>query len=265
MLTLTRAKNSRGKAGEPIPTVFKSWDASGVHIRQGQLALVAAAPGVGKSLVSLSIAMNARVPAYYFSADTDAFTMYVRSAAMVTGYSVDDIEHAIKTGVIETIDAKLDGNDHIRFNFDASPSVDDIDEELQAFAAAYGEWPQLVVVDNISNVFDPNSGDGYQALEGVCDFLHERARETGSAFVALHHVTGDYDDGIKPVPLSGLRGKISKVPELIITLNRDPSAEYEGVQKLHACPVKNRTGKADPSGGWSLPLTAQMNRMKLEG
>lgn len=263
MLTLTRARQSGGKAGEPLPTVFKAWENNTIHIRQGQFTLIAAGPGVGKSLVSLTLAMRARVPTYYFSADSDAFTMYIRAAAMLTGWTTADIEHQLKMGNIETIDAKLNGHDHIRFNFDASPSMDDIDEEMQAFAAAYGEWPRLVVVDNLRNVFDPDGEKG--SVDGVCDFLHERARETNAAVIGLHHVTGQYDDGITPVPMSGLMGKVSKVPEVILTLNRNPQLDFNGAQAMNVCPVKNRGGVADPSGQTSYPLTAYMDRMHLEG
>lgn len=263
MLTLTRARQASGNTGEPIPTVFNNLANGTVHFRQGQLTLIAAAPGVGKSLVSLTLAMRAKVPTYYFSADSDESVMYVRAAAMLTGWSTADIEHQIRVGNIDTIDARLNGHDHIRFNFDASPSMDDIDEEMQAFAAAYGEWPKLVVVDNVRNVFDPDGEKG--SVDGVIDFLHERARETRACIIGLHHVTGQYDDGTTAVPLSGLMGKVSKVPATIITLNRNPQMDYNGAQAMNLCPVKNRGGKADPSGGWQVPLTAYMDKMTLEG
>lgn len=262
MLTLTRARQSSGNAGEPIPTVFTSLANNTVHFRRSQLGVIAAAPGVGKSLVSLTLAMRAKIPTYYFSADSDESVMYIRAAAMLTGWSTRDIEHQIKTGNLETIDAQLNGHDHIRFNFDASPSMDDIDEELTAFASAYGEYPGLIVVDNIRNVFDPDGEKG--SVEGVIDFLNERAKETKACTIGLHHVTGAYDDGNTPVPLSGLMGKISKVPATIITLNRNPQLEMNGAQTMNLSPVKNRGGKADPSGQWQIPLTAQMDRMHLE-
>lgn len=260
MLTLTRARKSASAAGTPLPTVFDSWARNGVHIRQSQLHLIAAAPGVGKSLVSLSIALKAGVPAYYFSADSDEFTTYVRAAAMAKGWRTQDIENAIRQGHTLDVDALLDDKaKKVRFNFNPSPDLDDLDQELQAFAAAYGEYPSLVVVDNLRNLYDPDGGDH----NDLCEFLKVRARETKAAFIALHHVTGEYDDGIRPVPLSGLIGKISKIPELIITLDRNPAFEQNGVQFMQSRPVKNRGGRADPSGQWSIPLAAEMDRMRL--
>jgi replicative DNA helicase len=264
VFTLTRARNSNSKVGDPLPPAFRAWDVNTVRIRQGQFHLIAAAPGVGKSLVALTIAMKAKVPTFYFSADSDAWTMYIRGAAMLTGWSVEDIENQIKTGNTQTIDAKINNEGgHIRFDFDSSPSFEDIDNQLLSFASVYGEYPQLIVVDNLSNVYHGES-EGFQALERTCDYLHDMARETGAAIVALHHVTGEYEDGSKPVPLSGLRGKVSKVPEVVVTLYRGgEGADRDSV--MNCCPVKNRGGKADPNAGIILPLRAELERMRIEG
>lgn len=265
MLTLSRAKRSSQGAGDPLPTVFQALAANGVHIRQGQLCLIAAAPGVGKSLVSLTKAVRAEVPTFYASADSDEFTMYVRAAAMLTGWTVDECEAAIR-GTDEgarTIEAALDGMHMVRWSFEPSIDYNDLEDHLEAFAGTYGDWPKLIVVDNLKDLADP---DGETSLADRCKYLKVIARHTNAAVIALHHVTGEYDDGNKPVPLSGLMDKISKIPEVILTLHRNPSAvTFDGRQHLFVCPVKNRGGKADPSGSWGIPISAFMDRMRLEG
>ncbi|MCG5459601.1 AAA family ATPase [Micromonospora sp. PSH03] len=254
---------SKGSAGDPLPTVFKTLAAESVHIRRGQFTLIAAAPGVGKSVFALSIALRAGSPAFYASADTDAFTMYLRAGAMVTGWQTGDIENAVEHRNTSAVDAHLEKLNHIRLDFSGRIEVDALEEELQAYAATYGEWPHSIWIDNLSNLDLPDAGEGYLALEAACDYLHELARETGAAVVALHHVTGTFDDGITPVPMSGLRGKVSKVPETILTLYRDATTGTDEIGRLYVCPVKNRTGKADPSGAWHLPLLYEPPRMKL--
>jgi replicative DNA helicase len=239
--------------------VFKRLDAATVHIRQAQLTLVAAAPGIGKSVFALTEAVETRVPTLYFSADSDAFVCYTRVAAMVTGWTVTDIETQIENGHTATIDAKLNGLEHLRLNFDPSPSIDDIEDDTRAFALTYGEWPRLIVVDNLSNVYNDTGGEGYQSLEATCDFLHQLARETGAAIIALHHVTGQHEDGTTPPPMSGLRGKVSKIPAMILNLFKPAEGQ------LGVAVVKNRTGRADPSGGMVIYLNAELDRMKLEG
>jgi hypothetical protein len=264
VLTLARARLAKGSAGEPLPTVFRSLAADGVHIRRGQVSLIAAAPGVGKSLFALAVVLTCASPGLYFSADTDAYTMYVRSGAMLTGWQTTEVETAVEYGNTATIDAHLEALTHVRFDFSGRIDVDVLEEELKAYASTYGEWPHVIVVDNLSNLDLPDAAEGYLALEQACDYLHEMARTTGAAVVALHHVIGAFDDGLTAVPMSGLRGKISKVPELILTLYRDASTGTEGLGRLFVCPVKNRTGRADPGGGWAIPLHYQPHRMTLK-
>lgn len=262
MLTLARARYTRGHAGEPLPAVFRTLADNDIHIRRGQYALFAAAPGVGKSAFVVNMLLKANVPALYFSADTDAFTTYLRAGAILTGWSTRDIETAVEAGNAAEIDARLAALDTLRFDFAGRIDTDDVAESLMAYAGTYGEFPHAIVADNLSNV-DADS-DPRVALDAGCDFLHEVARETGAAVIALHHVTGEFDNGDRPVPLSGLRGKVSKVPELVLTLYRNASTGLDGVGELYVCPVKNRTGRADPSGGWRLALRYEPGRMLIE-
>lgn len=268
MLTLVRAQQASGSAGEPLPTVFNTLASNTVHIRQSQLTLIAAAPGVGKSLVSLTLALQAGVPTLYMSADSDEFVMFTRAAAMLTGWTTQEVESAMNDdSTVEgrrTIIAAMNAAQHIRWNFDPDPTYADLERELEAFAGVYGEFPKLVVVDNLANLYNPDGEGG--GVKETCQYLKVVARMTGAAVVALHHVTGGYDDGNIAVPLSGLIEKISKIPEVVLTLDRDPSRQLtDGRQFMNVRPVKNRGGKADPSGGWALSLNAYMDRMKLTG
>jgi replicative DNA helicase len=264
LYTIVRAKGDAGKTGEPLPTLFKTFAANTVHFRRGQFTLISAAPGVGKSALSMALALHARVPTFYFSADTDPQTMFIRCAANVSGWSTSDIEHAMENGKTSAIEAQLDGFDHLRWDFTASVSIDDLEAELKAFAITYGAWPELIVVDNISNVV-PEAGEGassYQALETVTEYLHELARETGACVVGLHHVKGESNDGNQPVPLSQIKGQIGRVPEMILTLHR---IGEDGSRQMGVSVVKNRTGRADASGQMILYLDADMSRMRLTG
>ncbi len=259
MLTLTRGKYSSGSAGEPIPPVFKKLSDKTVHFRRGQFHLIAAAPGVGKSLVAMTTAIDCGLPTYYFSADSDAFTMYVRTAAKELKWTTAEVEGQVELENTQLIDTTLNNRTgHIRWCFDTSPTLDVMEEELLAFAATYGSFPDVIVVDNITNV-DTESGEGQMALESICEYLHGLARKTGAAVIGLHHVTGEFDDGTRPVPLSGLKGKVSKVPEMVLTLFRN----NEQPNKMGVAVVKNRGGKADPSGAMVVWLDLELDRMQI--
>lgn len=262
MLTFSQGLRKAGEAGEPLPTVFKALDRMGVRFRRGQFALVAAGPGTGKSAFALTLAIRSGAPTFYFSADSDAWTQYVRGAAIVTGWSTAEAEDAIQRGDTSVLDAALSYHSRVRMCYEASPTMSDIEDELTMYAHVYG-WPVLIVVDNVTNIVNPNGTDGHQGLEEICDYLHALARLTGAHVMALHHVTGPHNDGTDPIPLSGLKGQIGRVPEMVITLHRGGD-EAIG-QTINASPVKNRGGKADASGHSFASLAWTPSHMKLVG
>ena len=113
----------------------------------------------------------------------------------------------------------------------------------------YGDYPSLVVIDNVTNVrtgVGENDDDPFSGLESLMDYLHDMARSTGACVVGLHHVTGPYNDAANPIPLSGVKGQIARVPEMVLTLHKS-TADF-GSDSLRVSTVKNRAGKADPSG-----------------
>jgi replicative DNA helicase len=261
VLTLVRARHLAGKAGEPLPAAFPALEKAGVHIRRGQLTVIAAGSGTGKSALVATIAVKAEVPTLYFSADSDAFTQYVRLGAMLTHTPVWAVENDMENGKAVHYDTQINSLDYLRWNFDAAPTLDTLDLDIQAFGYAYGCWPQLIVIDNVKNVWTESESEMSRYSE-VIDYLHQLARQTGAAVVALHHLTGEYDDGIKAAPMSALMGKISKIPACILTLHKSGDPEF-GEQMLNVSVVKNRGGRADPSGQWFIGLPANLEMMKI--
>jgi predicted ATP-dependent serine protease len=258
MWVLQRAREFDSSAGTPIPTVFEKLKLASAEFRYGQVSLIAAAPGIGKSALVLQLALGAGVPTLYFSADSDAGTQYSRAAAMVTGEKLAFINESITKKQVSRFDMALNKARHIRFVFDSAPSLDDVDAHVMAYGYAFGQWPKLIIVDNVSDLFTET--EGFQGLEEAMDFLAELARKTGAHIVALHHVVGEYESGDKIVPLGGLKGKISKKPTLILTLNRVAGAE----DQLNIAIVKNRAGIASASGAHSVWLKMDLSRMWIE-
>lgn len=267
MLTLQRARRNAQTAGEPLPTVWPVLADNGVHFRRSQLTLLAAAPGVGKSLLSVSLALGIKVPSLYYSADSDEHTMYTRIGAQLTGWPTVDVEQAVRerSPGYRTVEAAMQAAEHIRWSFNPDPDIGDLELDIEAMAGVYGEYPHLIVIDNLSDLYASDE-EGQLSLNERCAYLKTVARNTSACVVALHHVTGQYDDGNVPVPLSGLIDKISKKPEMILTLDRDPNrTRMDGAQFMNVRPVKNRGASADPSGSTAIPLIAHMKTMRLEG
>lgn len=249
MYSLVQSRRIRGSAGEALPQPFKALKAKGTFFRRGQFTLICAGPGTGKSALVLSYALQASVPTFYQSCDSDAFTQLQRAISIKTGCTLEEAAKAVLSNNLKGFDSELSGVP-IRFDYNASPSLTDIEDALASYDEVYGDFPSLIVVDNITNVRtggDANNEDPFGGLEALCDYLHDLTRTTQACVVGLHHVTGGYNDAEKPIPLSGVKGQITRVPEMVLTLHKKQGADW-GSDTLCVSTVKNRGGKADPTG-----------------
>lgn len=225
--------------------------------------MISAAPGTGKSAIVQALLQRGNDAGrtnrvLYHSADTDEATMWVRAAAIATGFETSDIERDVRNGTFSGYEAEVRASaGHMEFVYDTSPSGEDILMEFEAYAVKYGSYPEVFVMDNLANLY-AGEGEEFQALQGNCDFLHDLARDTKAAVITLHHTTGEYTNGDRAIPRSGIRGKIDKSPEVILTLHRR-------LDQTFVCPIKNRTGKADPRAEWQLPLYTDLARMHFQG
>lgn len=260
MLTILRARNAGGDAGEALPVVFSRLENATAKIRRGQVTLVAAAPGVGKSVFALRLLVGLQKPSLYFSADTNNFTMCIRMAAMVTNHHVQDVENQYDMNHGAYYDGHLEAFQHVRFNFTQYITPSLIEAELTAFALAYGEFPTILVIDNVRNLHIDEGGE--KQYDKALDWLDELSKEFGIAVIALHHLTGAYDDGNVVPPLSALQEKVSKQAALVLNLYRKGNPDNPS---MGVAIVKNRTGQCDASGGFEVVLDYAPERMQLSG
>lgn len=232
--------------------------------RRGQLVLIAAGPGTAKSALTLSMAIQAQIPSLIFSADSDAYTQLSRAISILTGIPMTEsesmaLEDELPDDVMEAL-----SQTPIRIDYDAAPSIDMIEEIMESYWELNGEYPSIVVVDNITNVENENAdGDPFAGLETLMEYLHSMARKTGACVIGLHHVKGDYNDGDKPIPLSGVKGQIGRVPQMILTLHKKQDELDPEKTVLCISPVKNRGGKPDATGQTYAELHFVGNHMSI--
>lgn len=239
MLTLTQASRLKGQAGKKLPDVWTTWEQNKIAFRRGQLHLIVAAPGVGKSVLTLSYALQAKVPALYISMDTDPFTTSVRAVSALTQTTLDQAEQGLDHEFEFATNALAEAGKTLRFSFPASPNMPDLFSHIYAYGEAEGAWPELIVIDNLANISFET--DEFGEMRTMMADLQTMASRTKAAVVVLHHSTGQYEDGHTPIPQSGVNGKVSKFPSVVLTLC------LGGDGQLFVAAVKNRFGPADPS------------------
>jgi len=137
MKTLVRSVGRTDIGGEPLPAVFKAFESNKIIFRRAEVSMMAGTPGVGKSTLALALALKMKVPTLYISADTNAHTMAMRLASMISGKNQTDVEYLLQNDLGWTKATLAKGN-HIVWSFESSPSLVDIDEEVQAFEELWG-------------------------------------------------------------------------------------------------------------------------------
>lgn len=239
MQTLDRVVRRTSAGHHAIELPFAGLRRIGFALTYGQLGMVAAGPGVGKSAFAQQIALLSGLRTLYVSADSPSWVMTVRALAFLTGHPQTYITQCLEGGYqVDEIDVALWQASHVQYSFDTF-TPKEIEEDVAAYATVHGDYPELVIVDNVRNFTEPGDSE-VGAQQRVMEQLHKLAIATGAHVLALHHATGAYHDGDKPVPLGGIENKITQLPAQVLTLYRNDVYTV-------ACPVKNRMGKADPS------------------
>lgn len=188
----------------------------------------------------MSYAIQSKVPTLYLSMDTDPFTTCVRVVSAVTLVELAQAEEGLDKKFDFATNALKQARD-LRFSFPASPSVEDLFSHVYAYGEAEGQWPELIVVDNLANV--AYESDEFSEMRTMMADLQTMASRTKAAVVVLHHSTGMYEDGSTIIPQSGVNGKVAKFPSMVLTMCRGADGS-----QLYISAVKNRFGPADPSG-----------------
>lgn len=247
MRSLLRVASKPGAAGAPLPPVFTRFEEFGIKPRRGQVTMIVAPPNGGKSFLALywvvRLVEREGMTGLYFSADTDDFTMKLRATAILTGEHMADIETDLLRGRGRKYHDVLAKLTPLRFDFEPDPTYQHMAEEIQAFEEAWGDYPQIIVVDNLMNVVSTNENE-WSGMKEVTKALHRIARQTGAAVFVLHHMNeSDVKDPRFPAPRKAVAGKVNQLPEVILSLGFDST-----YGRLRVAKVKDRNGRHDPTG-----------------
>ena len=190
-----------------------------------------------KSMFLGQLADQLHVPTLYISNDTNEMDTISRFLSRRTKQD----SHIMRMKALkdpEWASEKLSDMDWVRWSFDPSPSLEDIEEEILAFEELWGENPHLVVVDILLKVDYYEDGGG--SLESIAKYLDKLARETGACIIIAHH-TSENSPGNPTQSKQSLLQKVDKFAVLVLT------TAYDG-NTFYLAPVKNRNGFADATG-----------------
>lgn len=240
---------------DPLPGLAKS--RYKVHFRQGQLCMFAGAPGAGKTTVALIAAIQMGVPTLYFSADSDEITMAARTAANVSGHEYNQVREVQAAGLYDEIYGEMVGALPIRWVFDSEPSLDDIANAINAYQELWGVTPKLIVVDNLMNMRQDDTTNEWTGMRATVKSLHYLGRKTKACVWLLHHTSESSESWITSAPpRMAIQGKLSQLPELILTFANDLGVLWVAV-------VKYREGESDPMAKAPLRWTVDFRSMRL--
>ena len=253
---------ARADGGEPLPTVFRSLDARGIKPRRGQITMVAGQTNAGKSMWALYYCIRlARLGerVLYMSADSDEHTQGTRMAAAITGHPTSDIEQALEAGGVDYYADELDSLD-VRMDFNSNPSLDDIDLTMAAYEELFGQWPTVLVIDNLINV-EGVGDEGSSEKSGLLEIqrvLKYICRQTGVAIPLLHHCSEAEGKPHYPPTRKAVMQKVNELPENILTVAYDDEQQRFGMAA-----VKLRNGRADPTARNPVWLAVDMERCRF--
>jgi len=201
--------------------------------------MMAGAPGAYKSLLALNLVHQMGLPTLYVSADSDAATQLSRLHAMTTGIQPKETREHLKADAHkEAIKANLSSS-KVEFCFDSNPDAFDIEDELNAWVELNDAYPEVIVVDNLRNVYSGQESEhgGYKAVQ---QRLIDISRETGACVITLHHMKeAGGRKSTDPAPRSAVDGMVNQLPGFILSIARDGD-------ESRLCVIKDREGEDFP-------------------
>lgn len=236
MRTLTRVARETAGAPQQLPLVFPPLAEAGIRPRRATVTMIAATPASLKSMLTLYWVSRMRLNTLFFSADTDAYESMKRAAAMTTGNTMDKVEQDIAAGRQADYEAALN-NLNIRWVFETDPTYQDLVLETAAYAEATGDYPEVIVIDNLMNVVGESENE-WASMRDTTKALKKLVRITGAAVFVLHHMGETQKDNGLPAARNRLQGKVSQLPEMILSIAVSGN-------ELRIAAVKNRFGRQD--------------------
>lgn len=215
---------------------------------RGATCVVLAQPGMGKSALALNWCLGIQSPSLLVSLDTDLTTQGIRAAAIESGRPMDEIKNSPQTWSMF-----LERQTERVRAYDLPLAPREVLGLVQAEKEFWGSSPAITVVDNISNMV--REGD-YQEYRKLFIDLQRVARMGDTFVLALHHVNRGPNPG-QPLKMTDGQFAGEKEAEMVLGL----WSKHDNL--LNVSILKNRTGRADPTGNLYVTLKFEKSNMQI--
>lgn len=226
-----------------------------LHLHTRELVVVGGAPGSGKSVWALNVALSLDMPVLYLAQDS-APSVYARIAALTLGvetqWVIDQLRDS-KESKQEVLDDLGDAHPNL-FIVDRPLTVDGIEARLEALTEVLGTAPPLVIVDNLNDLHVEGfnyTDTGFYAK--ALPELKSMSKKWNVCMMALHHVTRhgveSHGLGTKKLRMIDMMYAGERDGEHVLGIYHASNKDRMNIQIL-----KQRDGDADPEGGMEVSL-----------
>lgn len=248
MRVLSRALRHQG---DPIPL---PWPELPIRPGPGDVVLGLAAPGVGKSFVALNWAVHLAKegrPVLMISTDTDYSDQAIRTAALLSGETMDKVEMEQERWADWLAEQHLP----IRWS-ELHLDAEDVADFVKAEVEFLGERPDFIVVDVVGDMLNGKE-ENVGNIRNIFTQLKKVARRFHTTIFALHHVKrGSAASGTSVVTLSdGLYGGEQVAPIVL--------GMWRNQDMLTVAVLKNRMGKAQADGLLNFDLRTDYSHARV--
>jgi replicative DNA helicase len=173
----------------------------------GEVILFIARSSVGKTAVACNVVINARVPTVFFSLEMHGRYIAKRLASVHTGMPDAQVEYELRTtGRCEALSALVDDYPQLAIIDKPAMSLKNMREAMHEVTEAWGEPPQLVVMDYMELIGGVPSLVAAEKVDQVARKIKDFSREHDCVVLCLHQVgRGEGGAGAEPLSLTSAR------------------------------------------------------------
>ena len=260
MKSLARAVEDREAIGTRLNLPWRSLNRI-IRLHTKELVVLAGAPGGGKSMLAVNLAMGVNYPTLYFAQDSPA-SVLVRMSSLALG--VEHVEaHRLLSMEREDLAEKLEDVRPTLLFERGAVTFDRVQDSVLALSEWLGEAPPLVIIDNLIDMIV----EGYAPSETtfyatVLPKLKQLANTANTSIIVLHHVIRSGESrkegrGRSPIKLSDLLFAGEREARHVWGVYND------GNDRMMVQVLKQQDGPADPEGSMyeTLRWYPKLNRL----